>query len=680
MSAHGPAPMPNPLLATAGLPDYSKIRAEHAEPAIRAQLAANRARLAELLSLPEPTFATLVVPFEELQHRLNRVFAPIAHLNAVANNDELRTAYNLCLPLLAEYQTEVGQNEPLARAYEAIREREGATLGAAEKKVLEFALREFRLAGVRLPPAEQARFKAAMQGLAKLQSKFEEQVLDATRAWSRTVTDPAELKGVPEHVRARAAGEARERGIAGWYLTLDQPTYLAIVTHADDAGLRREFHEAWVTRASDRGPLAGRFDNGPVITEILRLRHEAARLLGFENFAGLSLATKMAGTVPGVIGFLEDLARNYVPAARREFRELEAFAGRALSAWDVAYYAEKLQQERHAVSEEQLRPWFPLPRVLAGLFEIARRLYGIEIAARDGVTVWHEDVRFYEIRGADGRRIGGFYADLYARERKRAGAWMGEVTVRKRLAGASEEPTANLVCNFAPPAPGSPALLTHSDVVTLFHEFGHSLHHLLTRIDYPSLAGINGVPWDAVELPSQLMEQWAWRAEVLPLVSEHVVDGTPLPEELLARLLGTRTFHAGLAAARQLEYALFDFRLHSGTASADLAGLARIIAEVRAQVGAIPTPEFNRFAYSFMHVFSGAYAAGYYSYKWAEVLAADAFAAFAESGVFDAPTAQRFLDEVLSQGGRCDQMEAFVAFRGHRPDVQPLLRQDGILQ
>ncbi|HXQ30929.1 MAG TPA: M3 family metallopeptidase [Steroidobacteraceae bacterium] len=671
--------MGNPLLATGGLPDYAAIRAEHAEPAVRAQLAANRARLVELLAQAQPTFATLVEPFEELQHRLNRVFAPVSHLNAVANSDELRVAYNACLPLLAEYQTEVGQNERLARAYETIREREGARLTGAQRKVLEYALREFRLAGVTLPPAEQLRFKALMQQLAQLQSKFEEQVLDATRAWSRPVADAALLEGLPAHVLERASGAARERGGDGWLLTLDQPTYLAVMTHAHSEQLRREFYEAWVTRASDRGPLAGRFDNGPVIADILRLRHEAAGLLGFANFAALSLATKMAGSTPEVVRFLEDLAGHYVPAARREFAELEAFAGRALAAWDVAYYAEKLQQQRHAVSEEALRPWFPLPRVLAGLFEIATRLYGIRIRERDDVALWHADARYFEIHDAGGELVGGFYADLYARDRKRTGAWMGEVTVRKRLAGGSERPVANLVCNFAPPSPGQPALLTHADVLTLFHEFGHALHHLLTRIDYPSLAGINGVPWDAVELPSQLMEHWAWRPEAVPLVSAHVTSGAPLPVAVLERLLATRTFHAGLAAARQLEYALFDFRLHSaGNQPATLVDLERILGEVRRSVGVVPAPGFNRFAHSFLHVFSGAYAAGYYSYKWAEVLAADAFAAFAESGIFDAATARRFLDELLSQGGRCDQMEAFIAFRGRRPDVQPLLRQDGI--
>ena len=670
----------NPLLATDALPDYGAIRAEHALPAVRAVLAENRARLAALLEAPAPTFATLVVPFEELQHRLNRVFAPVSHLNAVQNSDELRLAYNACLPLIAEYQTEVGQNERLAKAYEAIRAREGAELPPAARKLLDYALREFRLAGVGLAPERQARFKALMQELAKLQSRFEEQVLDATRAFERPVADASLLAGLPAHVLERARAAATARGAGGWHLTLDQPTYLAVLTHADSEALRREFYEAWVTRASDEGPSAARFDNGPVLAEILRLRHEAAQLLGFGNFAEYSLATKMAGSVAGVISFLEDLARSYVPAARREFAELEAFAGRRLAAWDVPYFAERLQQERHSVSEEALRPYFPLPRVLEGLFEIARRLYGIRIQERAGVSTWHADVRFYEIAAQDGAPIGGFYADLYARERKRAGAWMGEVTVRKRLGGRAEQPVANLVCNFAPPAPGAPAQLTHAEVLTLFHEFGHALHHLLTRIDYPSLAGINGVPWDAVELPSQLMEQWAWRAEVLPLVSAHVASGEPLPRAQLEGLLATRSFHAGLAAARQLEYALFDFRLHSAPQAADVAEVARVAASVREEVGAVPAPAFNRFQHSFMHVFSGGYAAGYYSYKWAEVLAADAFAAFAEAGVFDGPTAHRFLDELLSQGGGCDQMQAFVAFRGHTPDVRPLLRQDGILQ
>ncbi len=671
--------MSNPLLATADLPDYRTIRPAHAEPAIRAQLQSNRRRLTELLSQPEPTFATLVEPFEEMQHQLNQVFAPIGHLNAVANTDELRAAYNVCLPLLAEYQTEVGQNDALARAYETIKQREADRLTAAQVRVLDFALREFELAGVRLPAGPKDRFKALMQELAQLQSRFEEQVLDATQAWSRQVADPDLLTGLPAHVLERAAAAARALGREGWLLKLDQPTYVAVVTHADAASLRREFYEAWSTRASDQGPGAGRFDNGPVLAEILRLRHEAATLLGYASYAELSLATKMASTVPEVVSFLEELAGSYVPAARAEFAALEAHAGRPLQAWDVPYYADKLQQKLHSVSEEALRPWFPLPRVLTGLYAIAERLYGLSIHEREDVPLWHADARYFEIRNRDGEVVGGFYTDLYARDQKRGGAWMGEVVVRKRLgAGAAVRPVANIVCNFTPPSAGQPALLTHTDVLTLFHEFGHALHHLLTRIDYPSVAGINGVPWDAVELPSQLMEHWAWRPEVLPLVSAHVTTGEPLPAEVLERLLGTRTFHAGLAAARQLEFALFDFRLHARAQAAGLPAVHEVLDAVRAQVGVVRPPAWNRFAFSFLHVFSGGYAAGYYSYKWAEVLAADAFAAFADAGVFDRATADRFLDELLSQGGSRDQMDAFVAFRGRRPDVRPLLRQHGI--
>jgi oligopeptidase A len=669
--------MDNPLLIDTGLPDYAAIKAEHVEPALRTQLERNRAELERLLATPEPTFATLVEPFEAMQHRLNGVFAPASHLNSVVNSEELRAAYNACLPLLAEYGTEVGQNERLYRAYERILAREGATLSAAQRKVLEFALREFRLAGVALPAEQKERFKTLMQSLAQRQSKFEENVLDATQAFSRHVTDERELAGLPEHVLQRTAAEARTAGLPGWLLKLDQPTYMAVMSHAESDALRRTFYEAWNTRASELGPQAGRYDNGPVMADILAERHEAALLLGFRNFAELSLATKMADSVAEVIGFLESLAQHYGPAARREYAELETWAGRTLEAWDVPYYAEKLRRERCNVSEEALRPWFPLPRVLQGLFAVAERLYGIRIREADA-PLWHADARYYAIDTADGTPVGGFYTDLYARGQKRGGAWMGECRGRKRLAGGIERPVAHLVCNFTPPAPGQPAQLTHTEVTTLFHEFGHALHHLLTRIDYPSLAGINGVPWDAVELPSQFMEQYAWRPEVLPLISAHVVTGESLPEEQLHRLLGSRSFHAGMHAVRQLEFALFDFRLHAEFDPAQGPRTQEIIAAVRAAVAVVRAPAFNRFAHSFQHVFAGGYAAGYYSYKWAEVLAADAFAAFEEEGVFDAAVAQRFLDQLLSQGGSRDAMEAFVAFRGRKPDVRPLLRQDGI--
>jgi oligopeptidase A len=668
----------NPLLAAVDLPDYAAVDAAHVEPAIRTTLAENRARLAALLAQGESDFAQLVEPFEAMQQHLGRVFAPVAHLNAVRNSDRLREAYNACLPLLAEYQTEVGQNRQLCAAYERISAREGPALSASARRVLEYALREFRLAGVRLPADEQARFKTLMQQLARLQSQFEEHVLDATQAFSRHLPDQRELAGLPEHVRLRAQEAARERGLDGYLLRLDQPTYMTVMSQAESRALREEFYAAWTTRASDQGPSAGRYDNSAVLAEILKLRHEAAQLLGFASYAELSLATKMAPDVPAVLEFLTRLAGHYLPAARRELEELERRAGHPLAAWDVAYYAERLREEKFAVSEEALRPYFPLPRVLEGVLAVAARLYGLKFEERTALSVWHPDVRYFEVLTGDGELAGGFYADLYARENKRGGAWMGELASRMRVAGLRARPMAHLVCNFAPPARGRPALLTHGDVVTLFHEFGHTLHHLLTRVDYPSLAGVNGVPWDAVELPSQLMEQWAWHADVLPMVSGHVDSGAPLPQAEQKRLIESRSFHAGLAAVRQLEFALFDFRIHAEYRPERGPELERILSDVRAQVAVLRPPAYNRFAHSFQHVFAGGYAAGYYSYKWAEVLAADAFAAFQESGVFDAATARRFLDEILSRGGSCDQMQAFVAFRGRGPAVEALLARDGL--
>jgi oligopeptidase A len=668
----------NPLLDPTEFPDYAAIQPEHAEPAVREQIAHNRSALQGLLQQTPPTFASLVEPFEALQARLGRVFAPVAHLNSVQSSPALRQAYNACLEALTEYQSEVGQNTALAEAYAAILAQEGDRLPESARRVVAHALREFELAGVRLADAPKARYRAIMQELSQLQSRFEEQVLDSTQAFSRWIEDAAWLEGLPAHVVERAQALAAAEGRTGWVLKLDQPTYLAVVTHADHSDLRREFYEAWTTRASDQGPDAGQHDNGPVMSQILALRQELAGLLGFASYADLSLATKMARSVTEVIDFLEALAARYRPAALVEFEALSAYAGRTLNAWDVAYYADRLRRERHDVSEEALRPWFPLPKVLAGLYGLIERLYGISIVPRTDVALWHPDASYLDLKDASGRLIGGLYTDYYARDGKRAGAWMGEIANRQRVHGESRRPVANVVCNFSPPSGSQPALLRHSDVVTLFHEFGHALHHLLTEIDLPSLAGINGVPWDVVELPSQIMEQWAWRAEVIPLISAHVEDGTPLPTEQLQRLLATRTFHAGLAAVRQLEFALFDFKLHADPATVSVPAVQQLLDSVRRSVGVIPAPPFNRFQHGFMHIFSGGYAAGYYSYKWAEVLAADAFAAFAKAGVFDTATAQRFRQTILSKGGACDHMQAFIEFRGHRPDVESLLRQDGL--
>jgi len=671
--------MENPLLALDPLPPFARIRPEHVEPGVRELLARGRARIEELAALEQPTFSTVVEPLEELQHRVSRTWSPVSHLNAVLNSDALRTGYNACLPLLSAYQTDLAQSEPLYRAYRTIAEQAGSALGPVERQVIEHTLRDFRLAGVGLEPERKERFKTVMLELTQLQAKFEENVLDATNGWSYHVADADDLRGLNETLIEQARKRGHDQRVEGWVLTLDQPTYVAVVTDAESETLRRAFYEAWTTRASDQGPNADRWDNSVVMEDILRLRHEAAQLLQFRSYAEYALSTRMAHSVGEVMQFLLELARSARAAAVREFAELEAFAGRQLAAWDVGFYAERLQRSRYSVSQEEMRPYFPLPRVLTGLFEVGERLFDVRIRERQGVPVWHADVRYFEIEGADGRPIGSFYLDAYARSNKRSGAWMDECVGRKRLPSGSALPVAYLVCNFLPPSEARPALLTHDDVLTLFHEFGHGLHHLLTRVDYPSIAGINGVSWDAVELPSQFLENYAWHPEVLRRISSHVQTGAPLPEETQSRLIATRSFHAGLQMMRQLEFALFDFRLHAEYDTTRGGRVLDVLAEVRNEVAVVPVPPWNRFPNSFGHIFAGGYAAGYYSYKWAEVLAADAFAAFEENGVFDRRTAQRFLDAILARGGSRDALDAFVEFRGRRPDVSALLKQHGIL-
>ncbi|AMN45606.1 oligopeptidase A [Steroidobacter denitrificans] len=663
------------------LPVFSAIRTENIESTLRALLAAHRERLTALLQSNAAGWDSLIVPLEEMQHQLARTWSPISHMNGVVNNDALRAAYNACLPLLTAWQTDLAQNERLFQAYQEILAREAAQLTAAQRKLINNALRDFRLAGVALPEDRKQHFKGLMEQLVSLQAKFDENVMDATNAWSRHVTDPAELSGLPTPILERANLAARARQLEGWYFTLDAPNYQAVLMHAEHEPLRREFYEGWVTRASDQGESAASgWDNSLLMTRILAVRHEIAALVGYPNYAEYSLATKMAGSVAEVRDFLKELARRSQPVARHEYDELIRFAGRDLQAWDVAFHAEQLKRQRFEVSEEALRPYFPLPKVLAGLFAVAGRLYGVRIAERDGVDVYHPDVRYYDILDSDGSVRAGFFVDLYAREKKRSGAWMDDCVGRKRLRDKHSLPVAYLVCNFMPPTGGQPSLLTHSEVVTLFHEFGHGLHHMLTRVDYPSVAGINGVPWDAVELPSQFMENFAWREEVLPLISAHVDSGEPLPQTELRRLLGTRTFHAGMQTVRQLEFALFDLLIHSESDNERMpvTHIMRILDEVRAEVAVVRPPSFNRFPHSFQHIFSGGYAAGYYSYKWAEVLAADAFSAFEESGIFDPQVSQRFLSAILEQGGSRDAMEAFVEFRGRKPRIEPLLKQLGL--
>jgi len=668
----------NPLLNLESLPAFDRIEPAHARPALERILSENRDRLQQLTTQTDPTFASLVVPVEDLSYRLSRVWSPIGHLNAVANSPDMRQAYNQCVPLLTAYSSELGQNAALYAGYAHVFKHEGDRLDSSQRKLVENALRDFRLAGVDLPAERRDRYREVVQRLAQLATKFSENVLDAARAYTRSVTDGSELEGLPESLVDRAAADAREAGQAGWLFKLDQPTYMTIMANAANAQLRRDIYEAWVTRASEMGPSAGQFDNNPIIAEILPLRHELAQLLGFNNFVDYALATRMAKSGKQVLGFLDDLARRCRSAAIQEFADLEEFAGRKLNAWDLAFFGERLQESRFKVSQEALRPYFPLSKVLSGLFALTERLYGITVVQRPEVSVWHPTVRYYDLKDARGAAVAGFYLDPYSRSEKRSGAWMDVCVIAKSLPSGRALPVAQLICNFTAPVGDAPALLTHNEVTTLFHEFGHGLHHMLTQVAYPSIAGINGVAWDAVELPSQFMENFAWRAEVLPLISAHVVDGKPLPTDMLRRLQGTRTFNAALDTLRQIELAGFDFELHANFDPAAGARVAETLDGVRQRVAVVPAAPFNRMPASFAHIFAGGYAAGYYSYKWAEVLAADAFDAFEQAGVFDGATAARFLDSILARGGSLDAMEAFVRFRGRQPDVRPLLKQTGI--
>ena len=670
--------MSNPLSDTSGLPRFREIKPEHALPALQELISANRRKLAALLDDPERRdFASLVYPLEEMGHELGRVWSPISHLQSVLEDPAWRDAYNACLPLMTEYGTEISQNKDLQEAYQTVADTLPTDATPAMKMLLEQELRDFRLAGVALPDAEKARYREIMQELAAANARFEQNVQDARDAWDHHTTDAAETAGLPQSLLERARQDAQEEGKRGWWLKLDFPTYHAVMTHAEDRSLRETYYRAWCTLASDRGDNA-EWDNSEIIESILALRHEAAQLVGFDNYAEYSLATKMAGDVGEVTGFLTDLARKSRATAEKELASIAELAGHELQPWDVAFYLEKLKIREFSVSDEELRQYFPADKVLAGLFSLVEKLYGITVRVNDGVQGWHDTVRYYEVCDSGGQLIGSLFTDLFARKGKRGGAWMDECVVRKHLADTEIPPVGYLVCNFTPPDSAGVSLLTHTDVVTLFHEFGHMLHHLLTRVDYPSIAGINGVPWDAVELPSQFMENYAWHYDVLINASAHRESGEPLPEDVFKRLAKSRYFGEALAMLRQLEFALFDFRLHANYEPEKGACTLGTLESVRAEVALIRHPAYNRSPHSFGHIFAGGYAAGYYSYKWAEVLAADAFAAFEESGVFDTETAARFRSEILEIGGSRDFMDAYIAFRGRKPTIDALLEQSGI--
>ena len=671
--------MSNPLLDTSSLLRFAEIAPEHVLPALEQLISAHRSKLDELLNdATEHDFESLVLPLEDMEHELSRVWSPVSHLQGVLGSPEWREVYNAALPILTEYGTELSQNARLQQAYACVDSRLPAESSEARRNTVAHALRDFHLAGVDLPDREKARFREIMQSLAAIQADFDHNVQDATDAWALPVDDAAELEGLPPEILQRAAAEASGRGREGWVLTLDFPTYHAIMTHAENRVLRETFYHGWVTRASDQGT-NDEWDNSDNIEKILALRHEAAKLVGFDSYADYSLATKMAESSGQVIDFLHDLAAHSRPAAEAELAELREFSGMTVEPWDLTFLLEKFKQQEFSISNEALRQYFPAETVMSGLFELASRLYGVRFSQDPGVVAWHEDVRYYHVHNADGEEVGGFYTDLFARSGKRTGAWVDDCVNRKNLDGAMTQPVGFLVCNFAPPDNGGRSLLTHTDVVTVFHEFGHMLHHLLTRIDYPSIAGINGVPWDAVELPSQFMENFAWSYEVLERCSAHADTGEPLPKDLFERLEESRHTGAALAMLRQLEFALFDMRLHAEYDPAAPAAVLSVLDEVREEVSLVRHPDYNRFPQAFTHIFAGGYAAGYYSYKWAEVLAADAFAAFEENGIFDVETAARFRREILEIGGSRDFMQAYVDFRERKPTIDALLRQSGIL-
>ena len=672
--------MNNPLTAShahSPLPDFAHISPAHANPALDEVLAQNRAELDTLLARSEaPTWASLVEPLEEMGDRISRAWGPVSHLFGVTSTPEWRSAYNAALPKITEYGIELSQSEPLYRAYESLANRPAyAGYSAPRKKVIRDALRDFKLSGIALPAAQKARYKDISLRLSELQSKFEEHLMDSIQAWSLLISDEHRLKGM----QADAITAAREKAVAkkleGWLLTLDFPSYDAVITYADDRDLRKSLYTAYATRASEQGGHKPEHDNTALMAEILSLRQEQSELLGFKNFAELSLATKMAESPDEVEKFLLDLARRARPRAEAELAELKAFSGLPdFSPWDAPYYAEKLKAKKLGLSDEMLKPYFPAPQVIEGMFALVQSLYGIRIEAVSGIPTWHADVTTYALKDAKGAPFGLFYLDPFAREHKRSGAWMDECVSRRRTSTGLQQPVAYLTCNFTPPLAGQPALLTHDEVVTLFHEFGHGLHHLLTRVDEASVSGIHGVAWDAVELPSQFMENWCYDPATLRRFARHHQTGAAMPEEMIAQLRGSRTWHSGLATLRQIEFALFDLRLHR-----DRTPVLATLNKARDEVAVTRPPDWNRMPNSFGHIFAGGYAAGYYSYKWAEVLSADAFAAFEESN-FAPATGQKFRDTVLAQGGSKEAMDLFVEFRGRKPSIDALQRHSGLLE
>lgn len=682
--------MSNPLLTftdtAGGLPPFSQIKPEHVQPAVEQAIADCRAQVEKVLANGHvPSWDSICEPLTETDDRLGRLWSPVSHLNSVKNSNELREVYEACLPLLSEYGTWVGQHKGLYEAYKTIKaSEEFATLNTAQQKSITDALKDFELSGIGLLADEQKRYGEISKRLSELGSTFSNNVLDATMGWSKQVTNETELAGMPESAMAAAKANAEAKELDGWLLTLEMPSYIPVMTYCDNQALRQEMYEAFVTRASDRGPNAGQWDNTEIMAEELKLRHEIARLLGFSSYAEKSLSTKMAESTSQVMGFLNDLVVKVKPQGEKEVEELRQFAQQEygvteLNLWDIGYYSEKQKQKLFQISDEELRPYFPEAKVVAGLFEVLNRVFGMTVTEKQGVEVWHDSVRFFDIKDAQGELRGSFYLDLYAREHKRGGAWMDECRVRRNLEdGSIQSPVAYLTCNFNKPVGDKPALFTHDEVVTLFHEFGHGIHHMLTQVEVAAVSGINGVPWDAVELPSQFLENWCWEEQALSFISGHYETGEPLPKEMLDKMLAAKNFQSAMFILRQLEFGLFDFTLHSQYDPEVGAKVLETLAEVKAKVAVLPSLEWNRFSHAFSHIFAGGYSAGYYSYLWAEVLSSDAFSRFEEEGIFNKETGQSFLNNILEMGGSEEPMELFKRFRGREPQIDAMLRHAGI--
>ncbi|MFT4925477.1 MAG: oligopeptidase A [Phenylobacterium sp.] len=676
----------NPLLALKTLPEFSKISPEHVKPAVEQALTQCRKVIDQIVAIGSGyTWDNLVMPLDERDDFYGRLWSPVSHLNSVCNSDELREAYESCLPLLSEYGTYVGQHEGLFTAYQSLADSEEYNkLNTEQKKVIDNTLRDFKLSGIGLSDEKKLRYGEIQVRLSELSSKYSNNVMDATIGWTKLITDEAQLKGLPESAIAAAKETAVSKDQQGWLFTLDFPSYYPVMTYSDDAQFREEMYTAYCTRASDQGPNAGEWDNSALMNETLALKNELALLLDFADYTASSLATKMAESKEQVMSFLHQLGDKSKAQAKADLAEVTEFAktnygAEDLQSWDVGYYSEKLKQQKYSISDELLRPYFPESKVIAGLFETVKRLFNITVTERSGVDTWHENVRFFDIFDDSNELRGSFYFDLYAREKKRGGAWMDDCVARRRtIDGQLQKPVAYLTCNFNKPIGDKPALFTHDEVVTLFHEFGHGIHHMLTKGEATDVSGINGVPWDAVELPSQFLENWCWQPEALAYLSGHYETDEPLPQDMLDKMLAARNFQSAMMMMRQLEFSIFDLRIHSEIKDASSPSIQQLLDQTRDEVSVFAPPAFNRFQHGFSHIFAGGYAAGYFSYKWAEVLSSDAFSRFEEEGIFNQQTGADFLHNILEKGGSEEPMDLFKAFRGREPSIEPLLRHCGI--